>query len=475
MPNKKTAVVVIHGIGEQRPMDTLWGFAKAAWFHDEDMVTKSNNELFAKPDQHSKSFDLRRITTQSWTPPNPKRVDFFEFYWAHLMQGNTLKLIYSWIISLFLRPISSVPRGLRRIWLLGWILFLFAAILLLKINFPSYYNIIMPDQMAGMLANISDGMEMIMAISSLIASFLVQAIFIPYVGDAARYLNSAPANVAVRQKIREKGIELIDSLHENEDYDRIIIVGHSLGSVIALDIINHAWGKLLRKDMITAHKKGSNTYSLLETLNDKAKALKSLPNIHFNARKEYRDAQRAYSKSLAKINIKIKNKQKSLWQISDLITLGSPLTNAQILLAKSPNDFIQKQVQREIPKNPPVGEKANNGNFYWKPNKSSHIPHHGAVFAPVVWTNIYFKNCLIIFGDIIGGPLRHIFGHGVIDVSLKIGAPKFRHTTYWKNPNIRPTPYWIIALRKAVNLRHRNESKIWGKDVEAIEYTDEHL
>ena len=35
--HKKTAVVVVHGMGEQRPMETLWGLVTALWTADPDI------------------------------------------------------------------------------------------------------------------------------------------------------------------------------------------------------------------------------------------------------------------------------------------------------------------------------------------------------------------------------------------------------------------------------------------------------
>ena len=86
---KKVAVVVIHGMGEQRPMDTLRGFVQAVWLNDPELVDVRTNQIYSKPDKITGNFELRRITTR-----HPKggghRVDFFEFYWAHLMTGNTI-------------------------------------------------------------------------------------------------------------------------------------------------------------------------------------------------------------------------------------------------------------------------------------------------------------------------------------------------------------------------------------------------
>ncbi len=85
----KTAVVVIHGVGEQRPMGTVSSFTQ--FF--------AGNFFRSKPDPQSILFDLRRLSTFVDDPKNPpekKVVDkatailamypastvFYEFYWA---------------------------------------------------------------------------------------------------------------------------------------------------------------------------------------------------------------------------------------------------------------------------------------------------------------------------------------------------------------------------------------------------------
>ena len=73
------------------------------------------------------------------------------------------------------------------------------------------------------------------ALSLLLAGVLliVQFVLVNYLGDAARYLSPLPGNIKLRQTIRKECIELLQTLHESRRYDRIIVVGHSLGSVIA--------------------------------------------------------------------------------------------------------------------------------------------------------------------------------------------------------------------------------------------------
>ena len=108
---KKQAVVLIHGIGEQKPMDTLRGFVDAVWTRHSAIHHKyAGSGLWSKPDKVSGGFELRRLTT----PQNAAaiRTDFFEFYWAHLMEGTSYGHVFAWARSLLLRRPSTVPKQL---------------------------------------------------------------------------------------------------------------------------------------------------------------------------------------------------------------------------------------------------------------------------------------------------------------------------------------------------------------------------
>src|SRR5438552_3557489 len=110
----KQAVVIIHGIGEQKPMDTLRGFVAAVWTSDETIHLANGDSLWSKPDNLSKSFELRRLTTSQNT--NNVRTDFFEFYWAHMMEGTTYGHVGAWAQTLLMRSPNSVPKQLRPVY-----------------------------------------------------------------------------------------------------------------------------------------------------------------------------------------------------------------------------------------------------------------------------------------------------------------------------------------------------------------------
>src|SRR6266850_195001 len=116
--SKKQAVLLIHGIGEQKPMETLRGFVNSVWTRDASIHHPfAGSQVWSKPDLVSKSFELRRLTT----PQNQAgiRTDFFEMYWAHLMRGTTLGHVLGWARSLLLRKPSTVPRHLKLVY---WVL-----------------------------------------------------------------------------------------------------------------------------------------------------------------------------------------------------------------------------------------------------------------------------------------------------------------------------------------------------------------
>ena len=145
------------------------------------------------------------------------------------------------------------------------------------------------------------------------------------------------------------------------------------------------------------------------------------------------------------------------WLVSDLVTLGSPLTYADLLLAKDQKELKLKMDQRELPSCPPKLD--NKSISYDHPREGVKQLHYAAVFGVTRWTNIYSPPSHLIFGDIISGPLAPLFGNGVKDISVKTSINKgiFSHTNYWtldKNPEKNGH---INELRSALNLLDESE------------------
>jgi hypothetical protein len=117
-PRPRQAVVVIHGIGEQRPMETLRSFVRG-------VVGKRG--ALSKPDRITSTLELRRMAvpgdTDAWQPGQHVSTDFYELYWAHLMSGTSWHHVIAWVQTLMLRPAKTVPSRLRAVWWGSWLLF----------------------------------------------------------------------------------------------------------------------------------------------------------------------------------------------------------------------------------------------------------------------------------------------------------------------------------------------------------------
>ena len=79
----------------------------------------------------------------------------------------------------------------------------------------------------------------------LLVSWLVRTLMVQYVGDVAAYVTSQTLDRfnKIRQRIKQIALDSVRAVYlaqENGDflYDRIAVVGHSLGSVIAYDTLN---------------------------------------------------------------------------------------------------------------------------------------------------------------------------------------------------------------------------------------------
>ncbi|WP_295414061.1 hypothetical protein, partial [uncultured Thiodictyon sp.] len=404
---KKQAVVLIHGIGEQIPMETLRGFVDAVWSKDTAIHHPFRAPtVWSKPDDISGSFELRRLTTGRNRAE--VRTDFFEFYWAYLGRDTRTAQVTAWLRLLVLRRPSRIPAPLRLIW---WLLVgsaLVALVSLYAFGMPKPGDWIPAPAWAIGLAG---GL-----LSALAGGFLVK-----YIGDAARYLHGAPDNVEHRQKIRTKGVELLKKLQDSGQYQRILVVGHSLGSVIGYDILTYLWAHRDTRPERTPDGARPRTEALNRLLG-LARAEPFDPD-------GYRQAQGDYLKEL--------QANGSPWLITDFITLGNPLVHAELLLAKGPDDLRSRLADRELPTCPPVLEGKSKGRSFAHPAAGTRaprwVPHHAAPFAPTRWTNLYFPTRFLVRGDPIGGPLAPIFGQGIRDVAVQTPVRRgfFSHTRYW--------------------------------------------
>lgn len=392
----RTAVVLIHGIGEQRPMSTLRSFVS-------DVVS---SRYRSKPDQLSELYEVRRLSCDD---VDGKKLDFYELYWAHHMRDSALWHLLAWVFRLLmmsdeaLKKMSKHPGERTYLWAKysGWLLFIFLFIIL-------FILVVALKTWGWFIA----GPGVVVAVVALFLGkstwLFAQTFLIKIVGDAARYLDSMPDNIAQRQAIRIQCVKFLRSLTESTDpnYDRIVIIGHSLGSVIAYDALKLMWATF------PAH------VSLPRSVLDKGDKPGSLRSLYDKRDKE-RDPQ---DELFSEMSIHTS----PFWKVSDLVTLGSPLVHAPILLAGSIETFEKLKKQRELPTCPP--QKDSDSELCGWIDGDIYRLHHAAVFAITKWTNFYLK------GDPIGGPLGCILGKRIKDIPLDDGVKCCKwqnHTRYW--------------------------------------------
>jgi len=416
-------------------MDTLRGFVDAMWVRDKAIHKPfAGHDVWSKPDTVSRNFELRRLVT----PRNiaERQTDFFEFYWAHLMQGTSYGHVLGWARTLLMRPPGTVPQQLRAVYWLILILLLAAAGLL-------GYAI------AHWGAKVTPFLPWVSLFGGMLVLPVVGFILLQVVGDAARYLHVAPANIRARHQIRAAGVALLKELHLR-DYDRIVIVGHSLGSVIGYDILTTTW-----MDFNQQRNEDAGSMEALEAL--EALARSERPPIA-----TVQAAQRRYLMEL--------NANGNPWRVTDFITVGAPLAHAAILLADNAAELRRKQVDREFPRCLPELENLRRDNaevqrFSYEVNrddpKSYRIPHHCAVFAPTRWTNLYFPCRAIVRGDLIGGPMNGVLGDHIRDIPVATRERRgwFAHTLYWHAARGSDEAPHILALREVIDLTDRGRPK----------------
>ncbi|MCB2411122.1 hypothetical protein [Hymenobacter lucidus] len=411
----KQAVLLIHGIGEQRPMDTLRGFVDMIWKRNPDVHhAHAATGVFSKPDDISGSYELRRLTTTK--DRNGVRTDFFEFYWAHMMEGTTMGHVLPWLKHLLLRRPGSLPRALQGAW---WVL---TGIVLVALFF--WLLTALPESWRFWHLP-----KWISAAIGLLATLALAPVLKKFVGDAARYLTPLPINIHRRQEIRAKGVEVLNKLHESGEYQRIILAGHSLGSVIGYDILTHAWPAYAEQAQPLAHPVLNQLEDLLQS-----------SGLEIDA---YQHAQLALGNEL--------RANGCAWLVTDFITMGSPLAHAEVLMAINREDLHSKQAERELPTCPPQLEASR---FSYPPASKVRRLHYAAVFGPTRWSNVYFPARAIVYGDVIGGPLRNVFGLGIRDcpVRTSIWGGFLSHTNYWTPENKQTTGEHIQVLQRVINL-----------------------
>ena len=250
-----------------------------------------------------------------------------------------------------------------------------------------------------------------------------------FVGDAAVYLNPHPRTVEARNAIRSAGVALLERLQADGRYDRIVVVGHSLGSIIGYDVLSFAWHRASEDFRRKAESGGLPPQLPPQTALATAEQLARAGGA--NLPRQWPTVTRELAAEFRQIGLR--------WIITDFVTLGSPLAHADLLLARGPADLVRRVEERELPVSPPFQEDGSHFS-YQRAGRSSggkrqtvRVPDHAAVFALTTWTNLYFPCRAFLHGDVIAGPVVPKFGKGVTDraVTTQVRKGWLAHTSYW--------------------------------------------
>ena len=240
-PIDKTAFLVIHGIGEQNPFETLDSFARGLINHlrSEEIAFNASHQIIERKGASGSGWieNYVRLTSAEGTDI----IDINEYYWAYLTEEKiTLSETWDWVertlegTKNFYKENEELARRyenkgqirfrledaasyLRWLWLISPFIRLMALIL----------SIFRPAR-SSMIHNLIKGIE-----------GYLRPMIVGYIGDIAIYttMDEKSRFFRLRQQILAESQALLESILD-DDYDRVIIAGHSLGSVIAYDTLN---------------------------------------------------------------------------------------------------------------------------------------------------------------------------------------------------------------------------------------------
>lgn len=372
--DKRTAILVIHGIGQQNPFETLNSFAQGLGRYLDDQCAtvtyrpeRIRHEGWTEVALH---LDLDKPVTKKGT----QRLSLHEYYWAPHTEGKvTYRGVLAWLIRTALTPLRYLSNNLHMMletkkdagfgdiaglflreifrgallylpliiflvllygfleytvedlttirskfldlidaeqspWALGMAgvclaMAVFLGIFLLKelahwmgrrvsstqrkaelwwiglaalslIVFLALAYLIVWEWNVNVRAYVElfirDGVLILLLLVG--AAALLRKILIGYVGDVTVYVtaDAKAANYQARSAILKESTEALTLLLKNDSYDRVIVAGHSLGSVIAYDTIN----RLLSTAWATPE--GANQKAESELTPDQLNKLKGL-------------------------------------------------------------------------------------------------------------------------------------------------------------------------------------------------------
>ena len=234
-PKGRTAFLVVHGIGEQEPFETLDNFSRGlmSYFKSEGISFRADHKLAQRRGAGGSSWTesfirLRSATGEDW-------IDVHEYYWAYLTEKKIAAgEIWQWLdqtfqgLVLFSEENRELQQRYERHGRPYWTR-LNHVLTLLRWFYPIAWALRAAIPAWRWLRWIREGIERWGVV-----------ILVDFIGDIAIYTTTdqKASHYQIRQRILSESQVLLEQLLADGDCDRVLIAGHSLGSVIAFDTLN---------------------------------------------------------------------------------------------------------------------------------------------------------------------------------------------------------------------------------------------
>ncbi len=252
-PQGRTAFIIIHGVGEQRPLETVDYFGRnwIKYFQQKNIDVQLEHMLIQRQISNSPQIDSF-IQLSSPDSEQDWIIDIHEYYWAYQTENKiTVSEVVRWLdetlqgtIKFYNRPHNKhllktplqqqIPKKLFKYRLRSLTIFL------------RLFNFIYP------LLRLVIWLILFLFSPFLSGRFLQSAwklskqLITPalanYVGDLTIYTTTdvKSPHYKTRQQILTESLTLLKSIIQDQqaNYDQVILVGHSLGSCIAYDTLN---------------------------------------------------------------------------------------------------------------------------------------------------------------------------------------------------------------------------------------------
>ena len=244
---RRTAIVLIHGIGQQSPFETLNSYARTL---AKELAEKTGakyrleHRLAGRTDAEGTAWVESFLRIKPVDANERGHIDVHEYYWAYLFQRSlTSRQVWRWVEEVWNRVgEQTVQRAAivkefgyegqdfeRRIlravssFRLAWLRYGYAAASALL---PTFNTVPL---LGAALKWVQEWVRS-----------RLDAMLVDYVGDVAIYTTTSPlaAEYATRQKALNGAVAFTTAVLQDAENDRVVLAGHSLGSVIAYDTVN---------------------------------------------------------------------------------------------------------------------------------------------------------------------------------------------------------------------------------------------